>query len=264
MAAIEPFDPAPRLAARLSGAVPALTLLGVYRHNNATLLLAVCDTLAAEDDIRLWALDRVHPRLEQWTRGCGPGQRSDLLNKLYEEQTVPPDHGVLLSDDDYRFTAGDVGTFVRTATAADLDVAQPAHDRMSRWSHWLTSARRLSLARLTTFVEIGPLVLIRPEWRSRLLPFPPSSGMGWGVDLVWSDLRHEGCRFGVVDSVRLRHLTPVTGTDEYDVDEGRGRMAAMYETRGGYHNALRTLAFWWPWRRRPSWSRSRRRVRSLR
>ena len=227
----------------------------MYRHQNAERLATICEQCGGADQIHLWALDRRHPTLDTWTAGEGPGLRSDLLNALYSR--VPEEFPglVLLSDDDYEFTNGGLSTFIATAVAASLDIAQPGHDRLSRWSHWLTVARRLSIVRLTTFVEIGPLVAISPRWRSRVLPFPEDSGMGWGTDLAWSDLRAEGCRLGVVDSTLLRHVNPVVGADAYDVQAGIQDMEPLYAARGGYHAALRTLGTWWPWQRRPTWAR---------
>ena len=246
MAALEPYDPAPSVARRRFRDHPPAAVLGVYRHANAGNVAALAGSAAGDTVWRLWALDRAHPSLERWTVGEGPGLRSPLLNKLYG--TLPPDFDghVVLSDDDYGFTRGDLSTFLAAARAAHLGLAQPGHDRLSQVSHWVTAARRLSLARLTTFVEIGPLVAVAPEWRHRVLPLA-DDGMGWGLDLEWSDLRAVGCRLGIVDSCTIRHFAPVVGSGSYDVPAARVEMEALYAQRGGYHHALRTLATWWPW-----------------
>ena len=254
MAALEPWDPTPSIAARRSfDPAPAAVLL-VYRHANAANVKALCDAAASDTIFRMWALDRVHPDLERWTVGEGAGMRSPLLDKLYGTLPANYEGYVVLSDDDYVFTGGDLSTFLSVARAAGIGLAQPGHDRLSRTSHWVTAARRLSLVRLTSFVEIGPLVAVAPEWRERVLPLD-DEGMGWGVDLAWSDLRAEGCRLGVVDSTLIRHLFPVVGGGSYEVAEARQQMEALYEKRGGYHHALRTVATWWPWRPRPPWIR---------
>jgi hypothetical protein len=254
MASLEPLDPSYSVAQARFRRAPEAELLAVYRYENASSLGAICAELGATAGIHLWALDRTHPQLERWTEGQGAGLRSDLLNVLFE-RVCPGFKGyVLLCDDDFQFTRGGIRSFLATAAAASLDIAQPAHDRYSRWSHWLTVARRSSLARLTSFVEIGPLAAISPEWRDHVLPLPENSGMGWGLDLAWGDLRHLGCRLGIVDCTLIRHLYPAGGSGAYDVQAGISDMAALYAERGGYETALRTLATWWPWQRRPSWT----------
>ena len=69
-------------------------------------------------------------------------------------------------------------------------------------SHGITRAQPRSRARLTTFVESGPLVAIAPEWVDRVTAAPAWRGMGWGLELDWIDLQAEGCRLGIVDAVR--------------------------------------------------------------
>ena len=32
-------------------------------------------------------------------------------------------------------------------------------------------------------MEIGPLFVVGPRWRDRILPFPEERGMGWGLEL---------------------------------------------------------------------------------
>lgn len=249
MAGLEPWDPTPYVAARRFHSPPPAAVLLIYRYANAMNAAAIRRAAAPDTIWRLWALDRVHPELEPWTVGEGPGLRSPLLDKLYATLPAGFDGHVVLSDDDYVFTRGDLSTFLSVVRAADLGLAQPGHDRVSRISHWVTAGRRLSLMRLTSFVEIGPLVAVAPEWRARVLPLA-DEGMGWGLDLRWSDLRGEGCRLGVVDSCLIRHLFSVIGSGPYDVPAAREQMEELYEERGGYHRALCTLATWWPWEAR--------------
>ncbi|MEY2449870.1 MAG: hypothetical protein QOH79_3346 [Acidimicrobiaceae bacterium] len=249
MAALEPWDPTPLLARWRFGKSPTAAGLLVYRHRNAALVAGIRASGPPDMVWRLWALDEIHPELETWTVGQGPGRRSPLLNKLYASLPATFDGHVVLSDDDYVFTRGELANLLAVAAGADLGLAQPAHDRLSQWSHWLTAGRRLSLLRLTTFVEIGPVVVVSPSWRHRVLPLA-DDGMGWGLDLRWQSLRQEGCRLGIVDSCLIRHLHPVEGNASYDVVALRDEMEEFYEARGGYLNALQTLATWRPWQRR--------------
>lgn len=233
MSGAERIDPTPVVAQVRFRGERRGALLSVYRHDNASNVLSLLSDTPPTFARSLWALDRPHPVLEEWTVGTG----------------------IVMADDDVIFTAGNLAAFLCTADAGYLGLAQPAHDRSSAVSHWITAARRLFLVRLTTFVEIGPLVAVAPAWRDSVLPLE-DDGMGWGLDLRWSDLRASGCRLWIVDACRVRHLAPVVGSASYDVDELRVDMEPLYDARGGYENALRTSATWRPWARQPPRARA--------
>lgn len=228
-------------------------VVGVYRARNAAhVQRLLAPALAAGWSTAWWALDEVAPGLERHTVGTGPGEKLVLLNEALER------HGheggaVLLSDDDIRFERGDLVTLVDLAAKAGLGLAQPAHAPGSEVSHGITRVRARSRARLTTFVESGPLVVIAPEWTGRVLPLPRARGMGWGIELDWMDLSTEGLRLGIVDAVPIVHLDKVGGT--YDDTQIRARMREELAERGvdDWAPLQRTLATWRPWRRRPPW-----------
>jgi hypothetical protein len=165
---------------------------------------------------------------------------------------------VVIADDDAVFVRGDLVSFVAVAEQAGLDLAQPAHVLWSNISHRITWMRPLSRARLTSFVEIGPIFAVAPAWRDRVLPFPDGVGMGWGLELQWIDLREEGCRLGIVDSTPVRHLTRFATA--YAPEEEIERLTRQLEERGapGWRGLRRTLATWRPWRPRPPWLQSSR------
>ena len=231
--------------------VPAL--IGIYREVNAAHVERLLEpALAAGWTTAWWALDRVVPELERHTVGEGPGEKLPLLDDVLERHG-PPGGAVVLSDDDIRFERGDVVGLVDLAGRAGLGLAQPAHAPGSQVSHGITRAAPRSRARLTTFVESGPLVAVGAGWTDRVLPLPRARGMGWGVELDWIDLAAEGCRLGIVDAVRIRHLGNVGAT--YDDAAIRTRMRVELAARGvdDWGPLQRTVATWRPWRRRPPW-----------
>ena len=189
--------------------------------------------------------------------GSGPGTKLSLLNEILARR--PIDKGwLVVSDDDVVFTRGDLRALVGICKQAGFDVAQPARsDDNSRYefnvAHSITKARRFSRARTTTFVEVGPLFVIGPLWRDRILPFPSERGMGWGLELAWFDLQRDGCRLGIVDSVRVEHRG-VPGGD-YDFEAEADRMHRELAGRGfaGWKDVQKVLAVWRPWQRLPPW-----------
>jgi hypothetical protein len=229
-------------------------VLSVYRERNAHVLERLLEPAVAEGwPVALWALDQPAPTLELWTHGHGPGTKFDLVNGLLPELKLEPDDWVAVVDDDAVFVRGTLLSFVSTAAAAGLGLAQPAHALRSNISHRITWRRPFSTARLTTFVEIGPIFAVEPAWRGRVLPFPGGIGMGWGLELDWMELRKDGCRLGIVDATPVRHLARFAAG--YSPHEEVAELERRLGERGapGWGDLRRTLATWRPWQRRPPW-----------
>jgi len=227
-------------------------VVGVYRRANAANVIRILDT-AMPAVVKLWALDSIEPRLARSTLGTGPGPRSTLLNRLVASLSDEFAGVVVILDDDVAFTTGTLECAVHVAREAGFGLAQPAHDAASFRSHPLTEARPLCIARTTTFVEIGPVVIVAPEWRHRIFPIPHPDGMGIGLDAEWSELSDEGCRLGIIDAIRVRHLVPPGSA--YDMTGELASFRRTVDTKGGYDQALRTVSTWWCWQRRPPWQR---------
>jgi hypothetical protein len=225
-------------------------IVGVYREANAAVVERLLEpALAAGWRTAWWALDRAADALADVTVGAGPGEKLPLLNRVLESHG-PVAGPLLLSDDDIAFERGDLVELVALAERAQLGLAQPAHAEGSEVSHAITRAHARSRARLTTFVESGPLVVVAAEYVTRVTPLPSARGMGWGLELDWIDL---GCPLGIVDAVRIRHVGKVAGT--YDDSDLRARMREELASRGleDWGPLQRTLATWRPWQRRPPW-----------
>jgi hypothetical protein len=227
-------------------------LIGVYRARHAdSVRRLVAPALEREWKVVWWALDEPADGLGPITVGSGPGPRLALLNEVLQRADVQ-EEWVAVSDDDLTFVRGDVAGLVTLAERAGLDLAQPARSDPGV-DHRITTFRRLSRARRTSFVEIGPLFVVGPRWRDRILPFPESRGMGWGLELDWLELFRDGCELGIVDAVRVRH--DGARGEEYDdageIERVHEELAAL-----GYRSwadVQVTLGTWRPWQRAPGW-----------
>jgi hypothetical protein len=230
-----------------------VTLVGVYRARNARLVRELNGpALARGWTVAWWALDEVVDDLAELTVGSGPGEKLPLLNEI-QRRIEPPQGWLVVTDDDVTFDRGDVVRLVSLCRRLGLDLAQPARSDRGG-GHEITFARRLSVARRTTFVEIGPVFAIGPRWRDRIVPFPEELGMGWGVELDWLDLHKEGCLLGIVDAVRVRHEGPLA--EDYDGEWYLRRLRDDLNARGIEHwpDVQETLETVRPWRRRRNWS----------
>lgn len=243
-------------ASRLAGHHATASFYCVYRRKNAKVVAPlVAQARALGWPVLLWALDEAAPSLTQWTAGTGTGSKFALCNRLLAQGPPGLDAHVIICDDDVRFHAGDLARLLAVTGAAGLDISQPSHDLHSHFSHAICVRQEGSLARLSGFVEIGPLFVVGPRARDRVIPFDERRPMGWGLEIDWSALARDGLRLGIVDATSVEHLGPV-GRD-YDVDEARTAMNAELGSLG-----LRDLAdlatdggTWWAGTRRAPWSR---------
>ena len=234
----------------------SISLVGIYRPRNAQHVQDVsAPILARGGNVAWWALDEIVDDLAAMTVGSGQGAKLPLLNEILRRSDTST-AWLVVSDDDVVFDRGDAVALVSFCARADLDLAQPARSE-AELDHAITAARRLSLARRTSFVEIGPLFAVGPGWRDRIVPFPEERGMGWGLELDWHELHREGCRLGIVDAVRVRHEGE--RGEDYDYRADAHRVHAELEERGfaGWSDVQRTVATWRPWQRAPGWTRTR-------
>ena len=237
---------------------PAVSLVGVYRRQNASFVAPLVSSAVGRGwKVAWWALDEPVDQLAHVTVGVGHGSRLALLNETLERARATGSW-VVVSDDDLVFTRGGLVQLVDLCRTARLDLAQPARsDDNSLYpynvAHPITMARRLSRARTTTFVEIGPLFVVGPRWQEEILPFPAERGMGWGLELDWFELHRRGCRLGIVDAVHVAHVGQPGGN--YDFAGEADRVHRELAERGfdGWRDVQRTLAVWRPWRRTPPW-----------
>jgi hypothetical protein len=229
-------------------------ILCVYRHKNAPILFqCVSEAVQREWEVRLWALDQIHPELKVYSRGSGMGSRCALLNALIAGTDLSAFDWIIVMDDDFKFQRGSLASFLAVADAAGITLAQPARAYGRYRTFRLINCDPLCVARLTSYVEIGPVIAVKQPWARRVVPFPEGYGMGWGLDLLWSDLRKEGLRLGVIDWVTINHLSPVGKT--YDNSPEKQRLVKMLHQRGlnSIEEMQETVATWRPWQPRAPW-----------
>jgi hypothetical protein len=211
--------------------VPPSSMYLVYRRRNASVVLSLIREVEAAGGVaHLWALDEPAPELAAWTRGGGAEPKFPLVRKLIE--LSPPRNGdhVVVSDDDVAFRRGSYGQFLAVMAAAGLDLAQPPHAGPRNISHLITIARARTLARLSTFVEIGPIFALSPRLFPRWMKDLDGVTMGWGLEARWSAYPREGFRMGLVDAVTIRHLGKVGVA--YDRPEAVAERDAMLSAAG--------------------------------
>jgi hypothetical protein len=231
----------------------SVSVYGVYRSRNTRTVRRFVDGLPQGTSIHLHALTQVEEPLSAWTRSAGPGLRTPLLSDLITRCPPRPGDGVIIFDDDVYFSRRGGQRFPSLALGAELDVAQPAHRRVGEVNFPALAVNHLSTARVTTFVEGGPVVFFSPRVLPQVLPLP-DFGMGWGLDVRWTRLRRAGFRFGVVDATPMVHTGKV-GVEYPTVPEREvlNRELAELGVRDVVDLVRTTGEIWRPWQSLPPW-----------
>ncbi|MGH9016984.1 MAG: DUF707 domain-containing protein [Acidimicrobiales bacterium] len=169
------------------------------------------------DEPERWA-----PAADRLVAAKGPkwGPLADFIDD--EWQWVSQFDYVALPDDDLAASAADWKGFFAAMAEFDLDLAQPALDYASFWTHQITARRPAYRVRLTNFVEVMTPAFSR--WAlERCLPTFRMSTSGFGLDVVWPAIvQTAGRRLGIVDEVAFGHTRPFNGAAPVEPGEADG------------------------------------------
>src|SRR4051812_481899 len=160
----------------------------------------------------------------------GARGKFENLNALLAEPPPEDYDWLLVVDDDVALPPRFLDHFLLVAEGVGLRLAQPAH-RLASHAAWPVTRRRpLSLARETSFVEIGPVTAFHREAFTALLPFP-ALRMGWGLDVHWAArAREHGWPVGVVDATPVAHLA-APAASAYSREEAQREAEAFLAER---------------------------------
>jgi hypothetical protein len=92
------------------------------------------------------------------------------------------------------------------------------------------------------------MVVIAPQFRDAVLPFPEHLGNGWGLDVEWMALCDQrDAHFGIIDAVTMQHLHPVGG--DYDMAAERAMLDDVIKSTGGtsFYDRVSTTGVVRPW-----------------
>ncbi len=188
--------------------------VGVYLTDRENHVCHLCEELRSSGrwsvEQRWIALgqDEGPPELASVTTSlvAPPRPKFELLNGLLRPGELEAYDYVLVCDDDVRVGEGFVDRYLDLVERHDLALAQPARTHDSYIDHPFVERMDGLDARLTRFVEIGPLFSIRRDALGLILPFDEASPMGWGYDFVWPvAMEAAGLRMGIVDATPVAH-----------------------------------------------------------
>lgn len=181
--------------------------------------------------------------LQAWRHLTAPYQpRTRVLNELIASQDLERFDYVLVCDDDVELPAVFLDRYLGLVDRFRFDLAQPA--RMGKVDHPVTKQQPTCIARLTSFVEVGPLVSFG-RMAQGIFPLDESCGMGWGLDLAWSAQAIEYVwRLGIVDATPIGHRIRRTG-QHYDKAQARAERDAYLGAKDVPLLPMKTLVNYW-------------------
>lgn len=113
---------------------------------------------------------------------------------------------LIISDDDVVVHDNFIDIYIDLIEKFKIKLAQPARVSHSYNVHRIVLEDKKSLARITNFVEIGPIFSFHKSIFRSVIPFPESAQMGWGLDFIWPEIgRNNNFNLGIVDLVPVDH-----------------------------------------------------------
>jgi hypothetical protein len=192
----------------------SVLVVGVYLADKPNLAPDITSELAKSRDWRVdqrWVALGRHPvdaRMAPVTVAyvADPTPKFTLVNRVVAQAELSGYDYLLVIDDDVTLPAGFVDDYLRLVGQFDLALCQPARTHDSNIDHVFVERLDGLSGRRTRFVEIGPLVSLRRDAFTVLMPFDEASPMGWGYDLTWpSAITAAGLRMGIVDATPVVH-----------------------------------------------------------
>lgn len=205
-----------------------VAVFGIYREPVHRMVAAIGELRVSGHKSRIYlgAMGRAAPELvdETVAEYLSAGKFQNL-NGLIAAAPLHDVDWILLIDDDVVLPGGFLDAFLAVCERLDLGLAQPAQTRYSNANWPVTRRKLLSVARETSFVEIGPVTAIRRDVLELLIPFPIDLRFGWGLDFHWAAIMvNAGLRMGVVDATAVRHTDrAVASTYSWDAAQEEGR-----------------------------------------
>ena len=215
-------------------------VLGVYLSDRIHSAVHIASTLAKTgpgiEVVQRWAAvgtPSTDPELARVTAVSSAALRPkfELVNRALAGVEIATFDYVLVCDDDIYLPEDFLSSFLAHQQAFDFALAQPARAWHSHFDHAFVLRRPWLMARRTRFVECGPLISVRRDAASFLIPFADPEQL-WGLDLVWPiAIERRGLRMGIIDAIAVDHsLRPqATAYDKADHDAAMHRFLARTE-----------------------------------
>lgn len=129
-----------------------------------------------------------------------------LLNMIIDDIDISQYDYLIITDDDIVVHDAFIDVYIDSLEKYDLKLAQPSRTRFSYNAHPIVLQKKNTSARITNFVEIGPIFSFHKSIYKDVLPFPTEAEMGWGLDFIWPKIGEKNnFNLGIVDLIAVDH-----------------------------------------------------------
>ncbi|ENV14909.1 MULTISPECIES: hypothetical protein [Acinetobacter] len=129
-----------------------------------------------------------------------------LLNQILSDMNLKNYDYLLVTDDDIVVHDQFLDVYIDRIDRYNLKIAQPSRTRHSFNIHKIVLQNKNTVARVTNFVEIGPIFSFHSSIFQHVLPFPVGAEMGWGLDYIWPKIAEKyKFKIGIVDEIAVDH-----------------------------------------------------------
>ena len=158
-------------------------------------------------------LSQTHHKIDVELAPLGDGHgKFQNINAALQGVAVDDYDRLTVIDDDIALPRRFLDTFIFLSENAGLRMSQPAHRFRSYQSYSLTQRNWNSLARITNFVECGPVTAFHRDMYPYVLPFADLR-WAWGTDVAWAEFaRINNLPIGIIDATPIGHLRPVAAS----------------------------------------------------
>jgi GT2 family glycosyltransferase len=181
-------------------------------------------------NIHLWALEGPLPAVADETRVTGLVGKFQALNHLLHY--CPNDDLVLFIDDDVDLPVDFLPNYLAAVELLGVALAQPSLAAGSHHTYPISLAQPGCWARLTNFVECGPVVSMDRKFLDAVTPFDECNPMGWGFEAHWrTTAEAHGWPMAVIDHCTVKHSFRPIGV-RYSKEEAGKQMERYLDQQG--------------------------------
>ncbi len=153
---------------------------------------------------------------EEYSRIDCKGSKWNGLSKFFMSDAIDwkSYRYVWCPDDDLDATCVGINQFFEICDSIKVELAQPALDWSSFWSHSITLQNTSFRYRTTNFVEVmAPC--FSTQFLARVVPTFAENNSGWGLEWLWQQYLGNDNFLGscIVDSTSIIHTRPVGSAD---------------------------------------------------
>lgn len=153
-----------------------------------------------------------------------------ILNSMLENENIADYEYIIILDDDIIIENNFIDNFLFLQSKYDFSLAQPSRTTNSYVDHPIVQRQNGVFARITNFVEIGPVFSVRNDIFNDIFPFDNTSPMGWGYENIWAKKINDlNKRMGIIDVVQVDHSIrkPVENYNWEKADKQRSELLKL-------------------------------------